>query len=118
LTATVQQRSSRLSAWRPARVFSPRNLIVAAIVIAVLILAPTVLGAYWTRIFTVCTIFSIAAAGIALLYGRLGLVSLGQVSLIGVGGWITLRVGHAGLPFELALLVAAIGFLWWRGHSP
>jgi branched-chain amino acid transport system permease protein len=106
---TVQQRSSRVSAWSPARLFSPRNVILALVLIAVLLFAPTVLGAYWTRIFTVCTIFAIAAAGIALLYGRLGLVSLGQVSLIGVGGWITLRVGHLGLPFELALVIAAVG---------
>jgi branched-chain amino acid transport system permease protein len=110
MTATVQQRSSRVAGWRPAKLFSPRNMVVLVIVIAVLLFAPTVLGAYWTRIFTVCTIFSIAAAGIALLYGRLGLVSLGQVSLIGVGGWITLRVGHAtSLPFEVVLIIAAIG---------
>jgi branched-chain amino acid transport system permease protein len=109
-TTTVQQRSSRVAAWSPAKLISPRNVAVVVIVIAVLIFAPAVLGAYWTRIFTVCTIFSIAAAGIALLYGRLGLVSLGQVSLIGVGGWITLRIGHAtSLPFELVLVLAAIG---------
>lgn len=108
-TTTVQQTSSRVAAWSPAKIFAPRNIVLVVLVAAILIFAPSVLGAYWTRIFTVCTIFSIAAAGIALLYGRLGLVSLGQVSLIGVGGWITLRVGHAGLPFELALVVAAIG---------
>jgi branched-chain amino acid transport system permease protein len=37
----------------------------------------------------------------------LGLVSLGQVSLLGVGGWVALRFGHAtGAPFEVSLLVA------------
>jgi len=110
MTATVNQRSSRVAAWSPTKLFSARNIVVLVVVVGVLIFTPSVVGAYWTRIFTVCTIFSIAAAGIALLYGRLGLVSLGQVSLIGVGGWITLRVGHAtSLPFEVVLVIAAIG---------
>jgi len=110
MTATVNQRSSRVAAWSPAKLFSARNIVVLVVVVGVLIFTPSVVGAYWTRIFTICTIFSIAAAGIALLYGRLGLVSLGQVSLIGVGGWITLRIGHAtSLPFEVVLVIAAIG---------
>jgi len=110
MTATVNQRSSRVAAWSPTRLFSGRNIVLLVVVVGVLIFTPSVVGAYWTRIFTVCTIFSIAAAGIALLYGRLGLVSLGQVSLIGVGGWITLRIGHAtSLPFEVVLVIAAIG---------
>ncbi|HWH26433.1 MAG TPA: hypothetical protein VNT53_07290, partial [Pseudolysinimonas sp.] len=94
---------------RPA-IFSVRSLVVLALLVVLLIFGPSVFGAYWTRIFTSCAIFAIAAAGIALLYGRLGLVSLGQVSLIGVGGWITLRVGHAtSLPFEIVLVIAAVG---------
>ncbi len=97
------------SRWT-ARLFSPRNIAVFVILIALLVCGPIVLGTYWTRIFTVSAIFAIAAAGIALLYGRLGLVSLFQVALIGVGGWITLRVGHAtSLPFEVLLVIAAIG---------
>ena len=110
MTASVQQRSSRISMWSPSRVFSARNVTVAILLVIVLTIGPALLGAYWTRIMTVCAIFAIPAAGLALLYGRLGLVSLGQVSLIGVGGWITLRVGHAtNLPFEVLLVVAAIG---------
>ncbi|NQX37015.1 branched-chain amino acid ABC transporter permease [Herbiconiux sp. VKM Ac-2851] len=110
MTATLQQRSARSSKWDASRLLRPRNIVVAVVLAAVLAAGPTVFGAYWTRIFTVTAIFAIAAAGIALLYGRLGLVSLGQVSLIGVGGWITLRVGHAtSLPFEVVLVIAAIG---------
>lgn len=106
----VSQSSSRVTVWSLSKLVTPRNVVLLVALTAVMIFAPTVLGAYWTRIFTACTIFSIAAAGIALLYGRLGLVSLGQVSLIGVGGWITLRVGHAtNLPFEMVLVIAAVG---------
>ncbi|HWM33097.1 MAG TPA: branched-chain amino acid ABC transporter permease [Pseudolysinimonas sp.] len=106
---TVLQRSSRVALWNPRKLFSPRTIVLIVVLAAWFVVGPSLLGAYWTRILTVSTVFAIAAAGIALLYGRLGLVSLGQVSLIGVGGWITLRVGHLGLPFELALVVAAVG---------
>jgi branched-chain amino acid transport system permease protein len=54
------------------------------------------------------------AAGAALLYGRLGLVSLAQVALLGVGGWVALRLAHGtALPFEVALLAggAAAGVI-------
>jgi len=84
--------------------------VVLAVLLALLVLAgPPLLGAYWTRILTVCAIYAVAAGGVVLLYGRLGLVSLNQVSLLGVGAWITMRVGHAtGLPFEADLLVACV----------
>lgn len=49
----------------------------------------------------------IAASGVAFMYARLGMVSLGQVALMGVGGWVMLRMNHAfHLPFEINLAVA------------
>ena len=42
------------------------------------------------------------------MYVRLGMVSLGQVALMGIGGWVMLRMNHGfELPFEVNLLVAA-----------
>lgn len=106
----LEQRLRRVVPWQRARPALARYVAPVVVLAVVLVFGPGVLGAYWTRILTACAIFAIAAAGIALLYGRLGLVSLGQVSLIGVGGWITLRVGHAtGLPFEILLVISAIG---------
>lgn len=105
-----QQTIERTTAAKRTRSLPIRPIGLALLVVAILVFVPALTGAYWTRILTACAIFSIAAAGIALLYGRLGLVTLGQVSLIGVGGWITLRVGHAtGLPFEVVLLIAGAG---------
>lgn len=53
---------------------------------------------------------SLSITGLAILYGQLGLVSLCQFALVGVGGWITLRLGHGfDLPYELNLLIAGIG---------
>lgn len=75
-------------------------------------------GGYWLKIFTAAFALALAAAGTGLLYGRLGLISLCQYALVGIGGWVTLRVFHAWHPpFEVSLLaggVAAgvIGVLW------
>lgn len=95
---------------RAAKLLTGRNAALVVIIGAVLIAGPSLAGAYWTRVLTSVAIYAIVAAGVALLYGRLGLVSLGQISLVGVGGWLTLRIGHAtSLPFEVLLLLAAVG---------
>ena len=68
---------------------------------------PWLANAYWIKTLTSSLALAIAAAGVALLYGQLGLVSLCQYALLGVGGWVALRVAH-GLqwPFEVCVLVA------------
>lgn len=63
----------------------------------------------WIRIFSSTAIFSLAAAGVCLMYARLGLVNLAQIALVGLGGWMTLRFNYAtNLPFEINLLLAAV----------
>jgi len=75
-------------------------------------------NAYWIATFTSALALALAASGVAVLYGQLGLVSLCQYALLGIGGWVALRVSHGtGLPFEAAMLLgglaaAAIGVLW------
>lgn len=84
---------------------------IAGLGLAVLIalLMPLGLGAQWTGIFTSTACFVMAAMGAGFMYSRLGMVSLAQVALMGVGGWFTLRLNHAfALPFEMNLLLAAI----------
>jgi len=81
---------------------------------AALVVLPSILNAYWLKVFTSATIYTLAASGVALLYARLGLVSLCQVALAGVGGWVALRTAHAtGLPFEINVLAggAATGLV-------
>ncbi|MEZ5537946.1 MAG: branched-chain amino acid ABC transporter permease [Thiolinea sp.] len=71
------------------------------------ILLPLLAGGQWVKIFTSTGCFIIAAAGVAFMYARLGMVSLGQVALMGIGGWVMLRMNHAfNLPFEINLAVA------------
>ena len=87
----------------------PRTQVAFAIAIVLIAVVPPLLSSLWLRVLISSVIFTIAAAGTALLYARLGLVSLAQVALVGVGGWVTLRMWHAtGLPFELNVLVAAL----------
>jgi branched-chain amino acid transport system permease protein len=80
-----------------------------ALAILAVAVVPPLLNSLWLRVMISSVIFTIAATGTALLYARLGLVSLAQVALVGVGGWVTLRMWHAtGLPFELNMLVAGL----------
>ena len=51
-----------------------------------------------------------AVLGCALLYGQLGLVSLCQWALVGVGGWVSLRVYHSiHPPFFITILAGGVG---------
>lgn len=77
--------------------------------LAVAVLIPLLANAYWIKTLTSAMALSIAAAGIAVLYGQLGLVSLCQYALLGVGGWVALRLSHGlGWPFEACLLAAGV----------
>ena len=75
---------------------------------AVLVI-PLLAGSLWLSVFTSTTCFALAIAGVAFLYARLGMVSLAQVGLMGLGGWVMLRLYFAfGLPFEVNLILAAL----------
>ena len=82
------------------------GLITAALAFLVL---PAVAGSYWLSVLTSATCFTMAAAGVSFMYARLGMVSLTQVGLMGIGGWVTLRLNYAfTLPFEVNLILAAL----------
>jgi branched-chain amino acid transport system permease protein len=93
----------------------------AAIALGLLAIAlfvlPHTAGADWITTFTSVAIYSVVALGFGILYGRVGLISLGQVALLTIGCWIGTRLAYAtALPFPLLLLLAggitcAIGVL-------
>ena len=86
------------------------TLLGAALLAAVGVALPGLFSPFWLRAFTTSAIFAIACAGVGVLYGRLGVASLGQIALVGVGGWLTLRIGHAtSVPFPVLLLIAGGG---------
>jgi branched-chain amino acid transport system permease protein len=81
---------------------------IGAAILAAFVL-PMVLGGQWTGIFTSTACFAMAAMGAGFMYSRLGMVSLAQVALMGLGGWVTLRLNHAfSMPFEANLILAAV----------
>jgi len=89
--------------------FSPgTTVLVLAAALAVVVL-PATMGGQWLQITTSTACFAIAAAGVGFMYARLGMVSLAQVGLMGVGGWVMLRLNHGfELPFEVNLALAAV----------
>src|SRR5207302_59383 len=81
----------------------------AAFLLVVVLLLPPLFSHFWLQIFTTVAIYSIVALSLALLIGRVGLVSLGQIALLAVGGWIALRLGYAtGWPLPLLLLATGL----------
>ena len=53
---------------------------------------PAFFSSYWLRTLTAAVVYSLAALGVGLLYGRLGLVTLANFALLGVGAWVSLRL--------------------------
>jgi branched-chain amino acid transport system permease protein len=87
-----------------------RTVVSAAVAVGLLLFfllgLPALLAADWITTFTSVAIYSVVALGFALLYGRVGMISLGQVALLSIGIWIGARLAYAtSLPFPLLLVV-------------
>jgi branched-chain amino acid transport system permease protein len=97
------------------KVFQP--VVVVAVLALALFALPGFFDSFWVANFTQMAVYSIVAASAGLLYGRVGLVSLGQVASYGIGCWVTIRLAFAtSLPFPVLLIIggvvaAAIGVL-------
>jgi branched-chain amino acid transport system permease protein len=118
-TANLANRRASHPAKRAGRSLArvSGSLFVPAGVLGAALLLPETVGVASLDAWTTCAIFAIAACGVGVLYGWLGLTSLTQVALGGVGAWVTMRLAFAtGLPFlvEVAvggLVTSAIGLL-------
>lgn len=78
---------------------------VATAIAVFLFFLPDLLSAYWLRTMISVSAMVLASLSVSLLYAQLGMISLAQYALLGVGGWFALRIAHGtGLPFEVALL--------------
>ncbi len=81
--------------------------IVVAVIVAIAL--PYVASAYWLKTFTGVTIVALCSLSVAVLYAQLGMVSLCQYALFGVGGWVALRLYHGfHIPFEIDLLAGGV----------
>jgi branched-chain amino acid transport system permease protein len=96
-----------------SRAPSAGQMVKGGIVVVLLLLAffllPSLTSNYWLQISTQVIVYSIVACGLGILVGRVGMVSLGQIALLALGGWVGLRLGFGtGLPFVLLMLFAGI----------
>jgi branched-chain amino acid transport system permease protein len=90
------------------RLFQPGAVVF--IVVVALFVFPVIFGSFWITNFTQMAVFSMVAASAGMLYGRVGLVSLGQVAPYGIGCWICMRLAYATtLPYPVLLLLAGLG---------
>jgi branched-chain amino acid transport system permease protein len=84
--------------------------VVATLFLFVLLALPVLVSTFWLQIATTVAIYSIVTLSLALLVGRVGMVSLGQIALLAVGGWVALRLGY-GTPLPFPLLLLATGLI-------
>ncbi|HWA47640.1 MAG TPA: hypothetical protein VG742_05160, partial [Dongiaceae bacterium] len=73
--------------YRQLLVMSVLYLLLAAIIAALA-------GGFWLINLTAAYATMLALMGTNLLFGQLGLVSLCQFALVGIGGWVALYVFH------------------------
>lgn len=89
------------------RTFQPG--VVAVVLAVALFLIPSALDAFWVANFTQMALAAVLAASAGMLYGRVGLVSLGQVAPYGIGTWVTMRLAFAtSLPYPVLLLIGGL----------
>ena len=109
----TRSRGQDAAATARAALTLDRGAIVRVVAIAVflaiaLFVLPTI-GADWTTTFTSVAIYSIITLGLGILYGRVGLISLGQVALLVIGVWTATRLNFAtGLSFPIVLLLSGV----------
>ena len=93
-----------------------RGAAVAGVLLVALFVVPLT-GGDWVGTFTSVAIYSVVAAGLGILYGRVGMISLGQIGLLAIGTWVGARLAYGtSLPFPVLLLAtglitAAVGVL-------
>jgi branched-chain amino acid transport system permease protein len=86
-----------------------RAAIIVGLLIFVLFGLPPLLSGYWINVSTDTLIYAVVALGLGILMGRTGLVSLGQIAVLALGGWVAARLFFAtGLPFPLILLASGL----------
>ena len=99
---------SGLAKLMGAKYFHPGA--VATVTVLAFALVPLVFSDFWIQNFTQTVIFGVVAASAGMLYGRVGLVSVGQVAPYGIGCWICMRFAYAtDLPYPLLVLFGGIG---------
>ncbi|GAA6210218.1 branched-chain amino acid ABC transporter permease [Cognatishimia sp. WU-CL00825] len=88
-------------------ILTPSTYLGIILLLFTALLLPMLVGALWIKVLTSAAIFALAASGVSLVYAQLGLINLAQIALIGVGGWIALRLNYAtDLPITVLVVIA------------
>ena len=98
---------------------SPRTLLAALLLIALLAVVPLGLRSYGTYLLSLWAVYAIAAIGLNLTLGYAGQVSLAQAAFVGIGAYAVALLGGLGVPFVAGLAVAALlafGIGWALGY--
>jgi branched-chain amino acid transport system permease protein len=83
-----------------------RAIAIVVFLAVVMFLLPAVTGSDWVKTYTSAAIYAVVAAGLGVLYGRVGMISLGQIGLLAIGTWTATRLNYEwNLPFPVLLLV-------------
>lgn len=91
------------------RLFPHRQAVFWYAVLALaLLLAPLVLPEYFLGQLTMVAIFATIGAGLILLSGFTGQISLGHAAFVGIGAYSEAWLQAAGVPFPLSLVGAAM----------
>ena len=97
---------------------SPLPRVLLGLLLAVMLVLPQFATTYWLDVLNRIFIAIIAAAGLNVVTGYTGLISLGTAAFLAVGGFATAALaGKAGLPFVLVvpisgLITAAVGLVF------
>jgi branched-chain amino acid transport system permease protein len=92
----------------PARAFV-RPAVIIVLLLFVLLAFPSLFSLYYVDAWTQVAIYSIVALGLAVLVGRVGMVSLGQGAVLAMGAWVAARLLFAtSLPYPIVLLAAGL----------
>jgi branched-chain amino acid transport system permease protein len=87
----------------------PAWIVGAIVALALLYELPDLLQDYWLKTFNSVVALTICSLSASLLFAQLGMVSLAQYGLLGVGGWFALRISHAlDVPFVISLLTGGV----------
>jgi branched-chain amino acid transport system permease protein len=79
------------------------------IVLFALFAIPQLFSVYYVDAWTQVAIYSIVTLGLAVLVGRVGMVSLGQGAVLAMGAWVAARLLFAtSLPFPIVLLASGL----------
>ena len=106
-SATTEDRvAPERRTFRVDRGVGGRAVAILVFLLVAMFVLPAVTGSDWVKTYTSVAIYAVVAAGLGVLYGRVGMISLGQIGLLAIGTWTATRLNYEfNLPFPVLLLV-------------